>query len=747
MEILRPKRTWLVAVSLLVLSSNGIAGEKPTRQPVAEPTFVAHVQPFLKAHCLQCHGPRRQRGDVAFHNIEVDFDDDESAALWQRVLEQVRFGQMPPKESPRPKSKDVGKVVLWIEGQLQKSGRYEAYARKLLRPEYGNYVNHEMLFSGEIKTPPYSPARLWRLSPEIYLANKRRGAKSPFVYPTAESEIRDYSATSQVDESTIKMIMVTVEKMIEEAIIDIKGRKLVRYNRKTKKNVVVKRPPVKDHRYAPFLQKEVPSNEQIQRVVDEEFRTIHSRLPTNTERNRYVDFLKANMKVGGNLEGMKAAVLALHLSPEAIFRMELGLGPQDKFGRRRLSEVEIAYALSYALTDSNPYRNRVISDALKEGKLKTKKGVQEVVRALLRTSATRGNNRGTGANPRIFRFFRQYFGYRHEVFKDDLRIRRELGVLVGTFSQQRLQNDLEVLIEDILRKDKNVLQQLLTTNEYYVAHPGPQTGGKRGKQKAPQGPTVPARRIDYIFMYNLPHLRPLGEARNKRWKWVKEQPIAFPEEQRAGVLTHPAWLTAFSTNFDNDPIHRGLWIRRKLLAGAVADVPPDVNAQVPEDPHKTLRERMEVVRPQSCWRCHEKINPLGETFEIYDDFGRYRTHHYFDKKKILVTRRDGAFFQMRKQNTLTKRSIDAKGYLSGTSDPKLDGPVKDAVDLMHRLAKSDRARQSFVRYVFRYFMGRNELLSDSQTLIEADRVYVQSSGSFNALVVSLLSSDSFLYRK
>jgi hypothetical protein len=52
-----------------------------------------------------------------------------------------------------------------------------------------------------------------------------------------------------------------------------------------------------------------------------------------------------------------------------------------------------------------------------------------------------------------------------------------------------------------------------------------------------------------------------------------------------------------------------------------------------------------------------------------------------------------------------------------------------------------------IRHVFRYFMGRNELLSDSKTLIAADRAYLQSGGSFKALLISILSSDSFIYRK
>jgi hypothetical protein len=67
--------------------------------------------------------------------------------------------------------------------------------------------------------------------------------------------------------------------------------------------------------------------------------------------------------------------------------------------------------------------------------------------------------------------------------------------------------------------------------------------------------------------------------------------------------------------------------------------------------------------------------------------------------------------------------------------------------MMERLADSALVRQSFIRHVFRYWMGRNELLSDSRTLIAMDEAYVSSEGSFKELLVSLLTSDSFLYRK
>jgi hypothetical protein len=55
-------------------------------------------------------------------------------------------------------------------------------------------------------------------------------------------------------------------------------------------------------------------------------------------------------------------------------------------------------------------------------------------------------------------------------------------------------------------------------------------------------------------------------------------------------------------------------------------------------------------------------------------------------------------------------------------------------------------RQALIRHAFRFFSGRNETPGDAPTLQETERAYLKSGGSFKALVVSLLSSESFLYR-
>ncbi|MFM7073881.1 MAG: DUF1588 domain-containing protein [Planctomycetota bacterium] len=188
------------------------------------------------------------------------------------------------------------------------------------------------------------------------------------------------------------------------------------------------------------------------------------------------------------------------------------------------------------------------------------------------------------------------------------------------------------------------------------------------------------------------------------------------------LLTQPAWLIAYGNNFDSDPVRRGKWILEHLLGGTVPDVPVTVCAVVPTDPKRTLRERFSMVTENEyCWKCHKQMNQLGMPFEAYDHFGRFRFREL-------------------------DRAVDTSGAVAETKIPGLDGPVKDAIELIERLAASKRAEEMFVRYAFRYFLGRNETLRDAATLREAHSAYAASQGSMKMLVVTLLSSDSFLYR-
>ncbi len=404
-------------------------------------------------------------------------------------------------------------------------------------------------------------------------------------------------------------------------------------------------------------------------------------------------------------------------------------------------------------------------------------------------------------HPKITRFFREFFGYpmATRVFKD---IERSDGYYhnpdrgsAGT--PGKLIREADMVVERVVRADQRVFETLLTTDQFFVA-PVDKAAQKMDSLKAiserfkdskwninkptdkqpkpwlsPEELTFVRKHLNYnsaerdvsIAMTHVTHFEKKGLPPNPvwnypfgihilmpharsynidppEWSYPREQPFAV--EHRKGILTHPAWLIAHSENSATDPVRRGKWVREKLLAGVVPDVPITVDAVIPEDPHKTLRQRLDAATgKQACLKCHDRMNPLGVTFEIFDDFGRYRTVESLEYPENVVAKPKG------KYNAPTYKTlpVNSAGRLDGTGDPALDGEVKDALELIDRLAKSPRVRQSIIRHAFRFYMGRNERLSDSQTLIDADQAYVKSGGSFKAVIVSLLTSDSFLYRK
>jgi len=137
------------------------------------------------------------------------------------------------------------------------------------------------------------------------------------------------------------------------------------------------------------------------------------------------------------------------------------------------------------------------------------------------------------------------------------------------------------------------------------------------------------------------------------------------------------------------------------------------------------------------------MDELGLPFEQFTHYGVYRETELVEDPE--TSRKES--YNESPIKVFRSEKLDRTGEIANTGDPELDGPVKDAYELVHRLADSERVRQVFVRHVFRYFFGRNETVEDAATLQEADREYVESDGSFKTLVVSLLTSETFLYRR
>jgi hypothetical protein len=568
-----------------------------------------------------------------------------------------------------------------------------------------------------------------------------------------------------------------------------------------------------------------PSPDLLAELASQLSLLILEREPTPGEISDYVGLTRSYVEKLGRRKAVQKLIQTLLLSSEFAYRNEFGAGEADEHGRRMMSPRDASYAIAYALTDQSPDADLVAAAA--SGRLNTREDYKREVERLLAKRSVRSlidpiledkswAENSTSMPIRELRFFREFFGYPKalEIFKDEKRF----GGDRLDQATNRVVNEADRIVEHILEKDRNVFEELLGTEEFYVFHSGDNEamtatsdhikriydyfkdedwrnfGYKELAEHTDFLRENPMRNINpdnlpsgnrsgdglKLFKKSLtsitarldkgqPDAAPFDLYRGygsdympgenvallwgyskDNWNWSATQPAKVPH--RKGMLTHPAWLIAHAFNTETDPVHRGKFVREKLLAGTIPDVPITVDAVIPENHDQTLRSRLAgATENQSCWHCHERMNPLGYTFEMYDDFGRFRTEEYLEYPEHLVTKRPDEAKD--RNHLLDLRDIykalpvDSSGHLAGTGDASLDGDLKGAIDLAERLSKSRRVRQSIIRHAFRYFMGRNEFLSDSKTLIDAEQAYAESGGSFDAVIVSLLTSDSFIYRK
>ncbi len=93
-----------------------------------------------------------------------------------------------------------------------------------------------------------------------------------------------------------------------------------------------------------------------------------------------------------------------------------------------------------------------------------------------------------------------------------------------------------------------------------------------------------------------------------------------------GVLSQAGILAGLSDGREANPVKRGAWLARKIIAEPPDDPPPNVPQVSDEDPSLTLRQKLELHRSQTtCAKCHEGIDPWGIPFETMDAGGLFRS--------------------------------------------------------------------------------------------------------------------------
>ena len=533
-----------------------------------------------------------------------------------------------------------------------------------------------------------------------------------------------------------------------------------------------------------LLKQEGISEERLRKAVDYLFEALTFRPPNPSESNDYFAIVKQSIDKLGKEQGTVMGLSSIFLDRHALFRSELAKAETpDQYGRVMLQDWELGLAINHALKYIRP--DAELRQAIVDGRMKTRQDVKREVQRILNDNRIR--------KPRVLQFFRDYFDYDLGGYIcKDTKALAQTGASTRGNSHYRAMFDAAAstdrLIELILQDDKDVLKQLLTTDKVVATKTDQVYFGKKNTREEKKASVVAAKKaheeltqkrlaafqkaeqelaeLEEFLAANPDQANKKRKELNRKKKAVAQAekqtkkkrenvnhevtkadlsgPQIFarvsrrsfgngsmkperilasaPEQQRLGLLTHPAWLVSHSDAMDNHAIHRGKWIRERLLGGGIPDVPITVDAMLPDEPDKTLRERMRVTKEDYCWTCHKKMDPLGLPFEMFNHAGIFRT-------------------------TELNQAVDSTGEVIDSGVPELDGKVSNAIELIEKLAASERAEQVFVRHAFRFWMGRNETLNDAPVLQNAYRAYKDNGGSMNALITSLLTSDAFLYRK
>jgi len=611
-------------------------------------------------YCAECHDSQSHKGGV---DLTPVFDNPSGAHLDQLhdVYDVLTLGQMPPEDENQLAEDELAKIVTELSTMLSSRGR--EVTNKLTQPGYGNYVDHDLLFTEPEVRKAATDARIWRYNVENWIAETQRWTRNyglfqdnrsnakpvAFPYQGPDHTFLDWSLIHDFGNSTTEMLLLESDK-VARTFMQREGARLLKHVENDK-----------------------------EKALSVFYYVVNRDHPTRSTLDRLAKLHADVLAVTDETTAYQTVFQAIICQPAALYRFELGDGTVDEHGRRFLASDELLVALGFAMSIRGPSPD--LKKALEDVPVSDREQIAAIIDEQLETKEAR---------ERLLQFMREYFEYPRalEVFKDaDL----------NDYHPDRVVDDADQFVLRILDEDEQVLRKLLTDNRYYIHGMFNYTGAKLSPIRKKNGYK------DYHDHYNLPR-----EEATKDPVWRE-----FPD--RAGILTHPAWLLAFSDNLNNQAIQRGRWVTTNLLGGYVPDAPVEVDARLPDDDSMTLREKMHVTRAVECRSCHDRMDPVGLPFEQYNLFGKHRT-----------TEKD--------------RPVDTTGELWGEV-------VTDPLSYVNTLADSEKVRQVFIRHVFRFFMGRNETLEDAPTLIDMDRAYTQNKGSLKAAVRCLLTSDSFLLRR
>jgi mono/diheme cytochrome c family protein len=111
---------------LVIVFSTGLSFTSVSAEP---------FEAFLTTHCIRCHGPEKEKGELRIDRLSREFKTGVDAHRWAEVLEVINSGEMPPKKEKKPTREEISAFVATLDSRI-KDGRA---ARMASRPPVAHY--------------------------------------------------------------------------------------------------------------------------------------------------------------------------------------------------------------------------------------------------------------------------------------------------------------------------------------------------------------------------------------------------------------------------------------------------------------------------------------------------------------------------------------------------------------------------------------------------------------------------------
>lgn len=364
---------------------------------------------------------------------------------------------------------------------------------------------------------------------------------------------------------------------------------------------------------------------------------------------------------------VRTAMSAILVSPNFLFRFVSRPPSAEASARYTLDGYELASRLSYFLWSSMP--DEPLMRAAADGSLLTDEGLKAQVRRMVADSRT---------SAFIDNFSGQWLQLRG---LESVAIDRDRFPEYDDRLREAMNAEATLFFGDVLRADRSVLEFLDSESTFL--------NGKLAK------------------FYGI-----AGVEGNEFRR------VSLPEgSPRGGVLTMGAVLTLTSNTTRTSPVKRGLFVLDQILGTPPppppADIPP-LEQAVHDKPGATVREQLAAhVAVASCAACHNRLDPLGLTFENFDAVGRWRDVEH-------------------------GKPIDASGTLPGGVVLKNSEDLKKTL-----LARSDQFVEALSAKVLTYALGRGVEPFDRPAIAKIARQTRSQGDKLSALIESVVLSETF----